>query len=174
MACLAKSSLLVHGTATRHPLMCGSQPRLPSADTDAPPAHCSVSCTGDIYLQQTFRRLGSSRVAFLQAESDHSLQRAILQKTRLPGFSQWVSGSLFRYCHTVVSAATIGWRGPTVVRSETRRHVLLRNGGQWLTIDTGAIMATDAHTDYLVAEAAPAPPFPTPPADHRTTVFQTW
>lgn len=162
MACLAKNSLLVHGTATPHQLMCGSQPRLQSAVSDSPPALSSLTCPGDDALQQTLRLLGASRVAFLQAEADQSLRRALLRKTWSPGVERWPANTPVYYWHAGVSSATSGWRGPAIVGGQTNRQVLLRYGGQWLTRDTGAVMAT--------AETASEPLSGPPPLLAATSV----
>lgn len=141
MACMAKNSLLVHGAATPYQLMCGSQPRLPSTLTDAPPALSSVRVAGDTNLQETLRLLAASRVSFLEVEADQSLRWALARKTRSPGVTKWPRDAQVHYWHKGVTAGTSGWRGPARVGGQTGRQVLLRHGGQWLTRDTGSIVA---------------------------------
>lgn len=160
MACLAKNSLLVHGSATPYQLMCGSRPRLPSAVSDAPPGLSAVSCPGDDALQQTLRLLGASRVALVQAGADQSLPRALLRKMRSPGVERWAADSSVYYWHTGVSLGTSGWRGPAVVGGQTGRQVLLRHGGQWLTRDTGAVMSACASPAGLASEVPSVPATP--------------
>lgn len=163
LACLAKHSLLVHGSASPHQLMCGTQPRLPSAVHDAPPALSDVRVAGDENLQQTLRSLTRSRVAFLQAEADQSLRRELARKPRSPGASRWTQDAKVFYWHTAVSAGTSGWRGPARVGGHTGRQVLLRHGGQWMTRDTGALIPAPSGT------GAAADPLPLPGVDPGDT-----
>lgn len=165
MACLAKNSLLVHGAATPHQLMCGSLPRLPAPLTDDPPALCDVRAPGDSQLLLTLRLLTKHRVAFLQAEADQSLRRAILRKTRAHGATTWTADTPVFFWHAGVSAATSGWRGPANVGGQTGRQVLLSHGGQWLTRDSNAVMAiprldapSTATFEPLLQGAAPTGP----------------
>jgi len=53
MTILAKSSFSVHGAATTHHLLCGSQPRLPSVVTDAPPPLLEIRELVHFNWQQT-------------------------------------------------------------------------------------------------------------------------
>jgi len=155
MACLAKNSLLVHGAATPHQLLCGSQPRLPSALTDAPPALSEVRELGDSNLQQTLRLLGASRVAFMRAEADQSLRRALQRKTRSPGITSWARDAAVYYWNASVSAALRGYRGPARVGGQVGRQVLLRHGGKWITRDAGCVIPVNPAAAAVLPGAAP-------------------
>jgi len=89
MVCLAKNSLLVHGADTSYQLMCGSQPRLPSSLADAPLSRSGVHIDEGTSLDATLRLLGASRVAFMQADADQYLRRALNRQTRFLSNTQW-------------------------------------------------------------------------------------
>lgn len=129
LACLAKNILLVHGSATPHQLKCGSQPLLASTLTDSPAALSDVRIPGDDTLQLTRRILCRSRVAFVAAEADRSLRRALALKTRSPGVTCTRDTEVY-YGHTGVSISASGWRGPARVVGQVVRQVLLRHGGK--------------------------------------------
>jgi len=108
MACLAKNSLSVHGASMPHQLICGSQPRLPSALTDALPALLKVRQLRDSNLQQTLRLLGASRVVLMRAGANQTLQRALQWKPRFPGITSWVRDATVSSWDARVSAALSG------------------------------------------------------------------
>jgi len=154
MVCLAKNSLLVYGAATPYQLMCGSQPRLPSTLADAPPSRSGVRVDGDTNLEATLRLLGASRVAFMQAEADQSLRRALNRQTRSPGNTQWARDAAVYYWHAGVSASASGYRGPARVGGQVGRQVLLRHGARRLTRDTGSVIPADPPSGVVTAPAA--------------------
>ena len=61
-------------------------------------------------LQQTLRLLGASRVAFMRAEANQSLRRALQRKTRSPGVTIWAQDTAVYYWNASVSAAMRGFR----------------------------------------------------------------
>jgi len=152
--CLAKNVLLVHGAATPYQLTCGSQPRLPSTLADAPPSRSGVRVDGDTHLEATLRLLGASRVAFMQADADQSLLRALNRQTRSPGSTQWARDAAVFYWHAGVSASASGYRGPTRVCGQDGRQFLLRHGPHCLTRATGSVIPADPSSGAVTAPAA--------------------
>jgi len=136
--------------------MCVSQPRLPSVVTDARPALSEVRELGNSYLQQTLRLLGASRVAFMRAEANQSLRRALQRKTRSPGVTIWAQDTAVYYWNASVSAAMRGFRGHARVGGQVCRQVLLRHGGTWVTRDSACIIPVTPAAVSVPAVAAPS------------------
>jgi len=158
MACLAKKSLLVPGAATPREPLCESQPRVPSALTDTLPELSEVRELKNSNLQQTMRLLGASRVAFVCAEADQLLRRALPRKTRSPGITSWARDAAVYYWNASISAALRGYRVLARVGGQVGCQMFQRHGGKWITRDAGCVIPVNP-------VAAAVHPGTAPPAD---------
>lgn len=132
-ACFAKNSLSVHGCASLFQLATGSQPRVPSALSDAMPAMQAGHLPKQEDLARTVAMLAASRAAFSRAEDSQSVRRAL--NRRVPGDPGRVyqPGGVVRYWEQSQSTLRCGMHGPAVVVSQDGRVVRVRHGGAYKT-----------------------------------------
>lgn len=132
-ACFAKNSLSVHGCASLFQLATGSQPRVPSALSDAMPAMQAGHLPKQEDLARTVAMLAASRAAFSRAEASQSVRRAL--NRRVPGDPGRVyqPGGVVRYWEQSQSTLRCGMHGPAVVVSQDGRVVRVRHGGAYKT-----------------------------------------
>lgn len=132
-ACFAKNSLSVHGCASPFQLATGSQPRVPSALSDAMPAMQAGHLPTEEDLAKTVALLAASRAAFSRAEASQSVRRAL--NRRVPGDPGRVyqPGDVVRYWEQSQSSLRCGMHGPATVVSQDGRVVRVRHGNAYKT-----------------------------------------
>eukprot|EP00168_Porphyra_purpurea_P017503 TRINITY_DN6081_c0_g1_i2.p1 TRINITY_DN6081_c0_g1~~TRINITY_DN6081_c0_g1_i2.p1 ORF type:complete len:874 (-),score=94.27 TRINITY_DN6081_c0_g1_i2:1941-4562(-) len=150
-ACFAKNNLAVHGCASPFQLTTGSQPRVPSALSDALPAMQAGHVSSEGNLARTIALLAASRAAISRAEASQSVRRAL--NRRVPGDPGrlYARGDVVRYWEQSQSSARRGMHGPATVVTQAGRVVRLQHGGAYKTRNATDVEPTNA------ADPAPSP-----------------
>ena len=150
----AKNSLAnIHGF-TPYQLAIGSNPSLPGILEDEAPA---LNTPVNQVVLDNLNTIAATRKAFIEADSNMRLKRALSHNIRSSGGKKFVTGDKVFYKR----ADTKNWKGPGVVIGQDSQQVLIKHGGVYVKVHPCRVMlrkdsfeVKDKVRSAIVAEAS--------------------
>ena len=133
-AVLAKNSLISVNGFSKHQLVFGNNPNLPSVSNNTIAGNCTDSTSH--YVTAHLQALHAARRAFIASESSERLKRALRTNTRN-------CGREFETGQSVFYLRNNQWRGPGVVIGQESVVVIITHGGAVIRAHSSRVQAKD-------------------------------